>query len=420
MIFRVSARWASVLLLFTTGACRCSEQASTNNRAFVYDAKPGSSDEPATPFLKSKPANMPTPTLSGAEVRSFSSPFASSAQASQVNVRRRRFIEVARRAIAPLGNISVRRTPPFSLIVSPDGRHGVLTSRSSVDLLEASGVSISAGTTGERGDAVAFDDVVFYRGRPQTWDGKAVAEEHEPGANVVVRRIEGGRHAIVANNPLQIQQDVYPPRVRIQGGRRDRSAPSSDWLNAADGWAAAAIGADFTAVLATDHGVLQVWPPVADAQGWGLLAAERNIGVTAKWVSIIPPYIMLVAPDGAGSKLMTFSGDTTPVYSVSVPFEVRQPAIAGGGKRVYLAGKGLAALDDGKVTWMHASDEGIYATAFGDRSLAVATGKRLDFLKPDGTVDQTFSTEEPLVAPPAITADGTVWAASADAIYIAR
>ena len=129
---------------------------------------------------------------------------------------------------------------------------------------------------------------------------------------------------------------------------------------------------------------------------------------------------MVIAPEGAGSKLMAFTGDTTPVFSASVPFETLQPAIAGRGKRVYLAGHGLAALDDGKVTWMQASEDPLYVSSFEDGSLAVATGQRLDFLKPDGTVAQTFNTEEPLVAPPAIAGDGSVWAASAEALYIAR
>ena len=115
-----------------------------------------------------------------------------------------------------------------------------------------------------------------------------------------------------------------------------------------------------------------------------------------------------------------FTGDTTPVSSLTVPFEVLQPAVAGNGGRVYLVGKGIAAIDDRKVTWTHPSDDPMYASTFEDGSLALATGKRLEFLKTDGTVDQTFNTEEPLVAPPAIAGDGSVWAASATALYIAR
>jgi hypothetical protein len=97
-----------------------------------------------------------------------------------------------------------------------------------------------------------------------------------------------------------------------------------------------------------------------------------------------------------------------------------QPAIAGAHGRVYLAGKGLAAIDSGKLTWSHDSEDVIYASSFEDGSLALATGRRLDFVKPDGTIDQTFNAAEPLVAPPAIAGDGSVWVASATALYVAR
>jgi len=80
----------------------------------------------------------------------------------------------------------------------------------------------------------------------------------------------------------------------------------------------------------------------------------------------------------------------------------------------------LAAIDNGKITWSHLSPEPIYASSFEDGSLALATGKRLDFVKPDGTIDQSFNADEPLVAPPAIAGDGSVWVASAEALYLAR
>lgn len=89
-------------------------------------------------------------------------------------------------------------------------------------------------------------------------------------------------------------------------------------------------------------------------------------------------------------------------------------------KRIYVAGMGIAALDDGVPTWVHPSVEATYATSFEDGSLAVASGKQLEFLKTDGSVDQSFQTDEPIVSPPAITADGSVWVASTEAIYFVR
>jgi hypothetical protein len=204
------------------------------------------------------------------------------------------------------------------------------------------------------------------------------------------------------------------------GGPRGTYGTSIAWEASYVGEGVGAIGPDFTGVLAHQTGVLFVHVREHDQKGQSFLVGERNIGVTAKWLSLISPLIMVIAPDGAGSRLLAFTGDTTPVYSLTVPFEVLQPAVAGARRRVYLAGKGLAALDDGKVTWMQESSEPLYASTFEDGSLAVANGNRLDFLKPDGVVEQSFPTEEPLVVPPAIAADGSVWAASATALYIAR
>lgn len=101
----------------------------------------------------------------------------------------------------------------------------------------------------------------------------------------------------------------------------------------------------------------------------------------------------------------------------------RGVSVGGGRARVALAAVAALlslAIDHGKVSWTHVSDSPLYVSSFEDGSLAVANGKRLDLLKPDGTIDQSFDTEEPLVAPPAIASDGSVWAVSATALYIAR
>jgi len=272
-------------------------------------------------------------------------------------------------------------------------------------------------------EVVAFDDRVFVGGSPVTWGehSKAIDDEHS-GANprALVRRIENELFAVVFAGPTHSAQIPQPPKVFIQGGRRARSAPSADWRAVSPGRAVAAIGTDFTAFLALDNGKLQVWPPHAGSDGMAILGAERNVGVTAKWISLVGAHVMLLAPEGAGYRLLAFTTKTAPVYSLTVPFEVLQPAIAGAGDRVYLAGKGLAAIDNGKITWSHLSPEPIYASSFEDGSLALATGKRLDFVKPDGTIDQSFNADEPLVAPPATAGDGSVWAASAEALYLAR
>ena len=41
-------------------------------------------------------------------------------------------------------------------------------------------------------------------------------------------------------------------------------------------------------------------------------------------------------------------------------------------------------------------------------------------MKTDGSIEQSLEGQGALVAPPAITGDGSVWAASATSLYIAR
>ena len=364
------------------------------------------------------PRTSHAPTFAGPEASSFSAPYASSLRSARVSVQRRQLGELMRRELqnARYPMPQAPRLPPFSLVVSPNGVHGVLTSLNGNDVVAEGGVDWTA----DQGDVIAFDDRVFVRGTPMTWQGEPMAREANVGSIAEVRRIDLQRYAAVFKGVPVPGGPPFSPMLHLLGGPRAIGDVSAMWAAGGEGGGIGAIGADFTSVLAFDSGLLQVYLSTHNKENAALLAGERKLDVVAKHVSIIPPLIMVVARDGAGSKLLAFTGDTTPVYSLTVPFEVLQPAVAGAGKRVYLAGKGLAALDDGKLTWRHESTEPLYLSSFEDGSLAVANGKRLDFLKPDGTVDQSFPAEEPLVAPPAIAADGSVWAASATALYIAR
>jgi len=268
-------------------------------------------------------------------------------------------------------------------------------------------------------DMTAFDDRLFIAGATSTWDGEPLPQENAATQTALVRRIDAERSCAVWNQPRMIGSIPQPPAVGLRGGRRAKQ-PAADWYRRISGYGVAAIAEDFTAFVALDSHKLQVFAPRGDEQDQAILEAEDDVGMVARWISLIDAHVMLLAAEGSGTRLRAFTKKALPVYSLTVPFEVLQPAVAGAGKRVYLAGKGLAALDDGKLTWRHESSEPLYVSSFEDGSLAVANGKRLDFLKPDGTIDQSFPTEEPLVAPPAIAGDGSVWAASATALYMAR
>lgn len=353
----------------------------------------------------------------GSTESSFSSPYGSSLRNSRVLTQRRELQKWSRHAIT-MRDPDIHpfdRVAPFTLVVSPDGRHGALTSRQQVDVLNDEGV----GWFFDPEDVTAFDDSLFLAGGRSTWDGAALPKEYGASQPALVRRIGAEQFCAVFKGLEAAGSRILPPMLGLLGGPRIWH-PDTTWNNTVHGRGVAAIAEDFTTFLAVDNHQLLVYAPRRDSGGLAILEAQHDAGMKAEWISLIDSQVHLLAPSGAGTQLRVFTRAAKPVYTLNVPFQVLQPAIAGAGGRVYLAGKGLTALDSGKVTWTHASDEPLYASSFVDGSLAVANGKRLDFLKPDGVIDQSFEAQEPLVAPPAIASDGSVWAASATAIYLAR
>ena len=358
------------------------------------------------------------PSTLGSNETWFSSLFGSSLLNSQVLVPRRRFVQCVRHAIKPHtpGFPARVRRAPFSLVVSPNGQHGVLLSSDAAQVLDDQG---NERWVSSRWDVIAFDDVVFVAGNPATWDGTVLPEENSVPQSALARRLTPTHFAAVWAGSRLSGQNRVPAALNLRGGLRVRQ-PREDWIKRVEGSGVAAIAQDLTAFLAFSNHKLKVFAPRADSQDWAILVTEQDVGMAASQISLIGSKVFLLAASGNGTLLRVFTRAIKPVYSLTVPLQAYQPAVAGAAGRAYLVGNGLVAIDHGKVTWKHESTEPLYVSSFEDGSLAVANGKRLDFLKPDGTVDQSFPAEEPLVAPPAIAADGSVWAASATALYIAR
>jgi hypothetical protein len=364
-----------------------------------------------------RPIAMQAPTFQSTKVTAFSAPYASSLRSSRVDVARRPLKTIERKLIHDCGELGSRprHAAPFSLAVSPDARHGALISKSAGELLDLEGCALGWC----EGDVSAFDDHVVTAGRSVTWDQKTLLEDAGlvPGLTLAWR-LEGSRYVAVVKAASAPGDSYYPPAVGVQIAPRGKTTGAVTSVQATA--AVAAIADDLSAVVAFDTGKLRVYSTSADVDVAPQLFAERDVGGLPAWLSLIGKRIMLVFRSDGGSRLDALEADTKPAYAVKVPFEVLQPAIAGGAERVYLAGRGLAAFDREKLAWTLPSESPVYASAFEDGSLAVAFGKRLDFVKPDGSVAQSFPVEEPLVAPPAIAADGSVWAASETALYLVR
>jgi hypothetical protein len=377
------------------------------------DLPKASSAKPATPM-----ANMQhPPTVS--DLSSFSSAYGSSLLNSHVPVTRRRYEGWIRRSITyrkPVPDLGERR-PPLSLVVSADGRHGALVSRNQSDVVDADG----SGWMSDPDDVTALVAQVFVGGTAMSWEGELLPRENTDRVSTLalVRRIGAERFCAVWKFPDHLGGKPQLPAVVFQGGLRARQ-PFAGWYKKMPGHGVAAIAEDFTGFLAMDSRRLKVVAPRGDDQGMAMIEGDYDVGMVAERISLIGSQVLLLAAEGGGTRIRAFTKKGAAIYSLTVPFAVSQPAVAGADKRVYLAGKGLAAIDEGKVIWKHDSEEQLYVSSFEDGSLAVANGKRLDFMKLDGTVEQSFEAQEPLVAPPAIAGDGSVWAASATALYIAR
>ena len=136
---------------------------------------------PVAPPTPAHPAEPVHTSASGSDERSFSSPYGSSFLNSHVLVSRRRIGQLNPAAITmrdPNAS-SLRAMPPFALVVSPNGRHGVLASRSQVDILDDEGSRLALRSR----DATAFDDLVVLAGDRVNWDGG-----HSPGNSAFINR----------------------------------------------------------------------------------------------------------------------------------------------------------------------------------------------------------------------------------------
>jgi outer membrane protein assembly factor BamB len=165
---------------------------------------------------------------------------------------------------------------------------------------------------------------------------------------------------------------------------------------------------------------------ILSSEGMGDFApielANVSLPYIPRYLSIVEPYAMIVSDEGSGSRLHCVDINGHEQWSTVVPFAVRQPPIDGSDGRVYLAGDGLAAIENGQVLWSKPATETIRATAFVDGTLAITQVNTFRIIKRDGPNILTYYSRfnEPITTPPAITHDGAVWMASEKSLYVAR
>lgn len=145
---------------------------------------------------------------------------------------------------------------------------------------------------------------------------------------------------------------------------------------------------------------------------------EAQLGFEPRDISIVADGYAVLSGTKSGSVLHLLDALGKERWRTKIPFEVKQPPVDGNG-RIVLAGKGFAAVRDGKLLFAHPSEHEQWATAFEEGTVALSTGGELRIVNPDGTIRQSFRVQEGerLTTPPAIAPDGTIWVASDKALY---
>ncbi len=161
----------------------------------------------------------------------------------------------------------------------------------------------------------------------------------------------------------------------------------------------------------------------------GLVALFAEGSVKEAWTLGLPPPGRSV-PGTWTTGVACFNADGAEMWRASVPFGATEPAVDASGGRVIIAGRGVVALEEGKVVWSFDADRAAMATAFGDGSLAIVLGPELRLVDRDGdSIARLMSPPEPpatdgpgppFVTPPAVAADGSIWVATERRLFVAR
>jgi hypothetical protein len=326
------------------------------------------------------------------------------------------------------------------VLVSPDGRRVAVDWEFTYDLRDAHGDFVDVRDDGGRrfvdrlpnllvgddmlvanGAAYAFSDDGLVRALPGCGEGASVLVARVGAdACLSVQYFHGYRRGDPDGISIESERLRPPPwrdNVGVQLVRFPWRMPVS-----------AAMAPDGNAVFAwmstrrgpAAWGITRVTPDPSHLRvaGTWTVALPYEVG----GLSLVPPYIaVLGAPAMRGHTLHALDAAGREAWSAEVPFQIMQPPIDCAG-RICLAGFGLASVEQGRVVWSRYVGEVVYATAFDDGSLAVGWGHDLRMLSRDGAERQRLSVadDERITTPPAIAGDGSIWVATAEAVYVAR
>lgn len=350
----------------------------------------------------------------------YTTEYATSARSSLVAVRAASWTSLVETGPTPsAGNPD--RLARF-VLHDPSGQHHAIRTRTTLDVLGGLSIADGAlrgiglvtswgvllGDVDRRWDGLTLDGFENYNERSLRFDTRLTSVGHQLAA----RLADTHWTSVVQEHP-SLQAD---PSVRIasHGGQRD-------WIDVVPGQGVAAIGEDGRVFVALDDGRLRIYAPDGDTQELrGRPRVEVALGDVPTHASAFGDACVLLSRRGAGTRVRWIDADGSARWEVEVPFDAKQPAIDGGGGRVYIAGDGLAAIDRGRLTWSNAGSL-VRATATTDL-LAVASGTELQLVAPDGSLVHRLVTPiaAALLTPPAIDPRGHAWVASSDQLWVTR
>lgn len=121
------------------------------------------------------------------------------------------------------------------------------------------------------------------------------------------------------------------------------------------------------------------------------------------------------------SAVVVFDLDGHQRYRLDLSWSVAMPVIDAGTGRIVVAGSMLVAYQDGKELWRREGGP-VRATAYDDGALVITQGEELIAITRDGAeLGRVRATDDqPFTTPPAIAADGSIWAATSKGIWVAR
>ncbi|MFO7177517.1 MAG: hypothetical protein DIU78_002350 [Pseudomonadota bacterium] len=319
-------------------------------------------------------------------------------------------------------------TPPRFVLVNAANTHGALDFGSAFQVFDTRGAPTSKRVEkADRFRVIVHADSLLVGGFEMRWDGSPgtfsidlVNPPFAPESAIQVRHAyviaayQTGGARTVPYESFQVDvSDFYLP---------ERWKTRLRWTRSHAGLGAAAIHDDGQVAVVTESGQffrysLDRKPNTTEPAH----TVESKLSFEPYDLSILDSGYAVLSRADSGTVLHRLDPNGKELWRVAIPFEATQPPVDGGKGRVYVAGKGFAAVEDGKLLYAHPGDQQ-WATAFEDGTVALAIGPELRIIDRDGTIRQSLRTKdgERLTTPPAIASDGTIWVGSETTLYHAR